>query len=191
LYDIAITNVAIAVADQKLKMKVELANNGTIIINNPKVQIDVDEKVSLNHQLSGRLMPGDIRAFEVDFEVFTKNKNLNYICFTAQKELGSYVDINPYDNAECVSIESLFTVMDPYPNPSRDYIFVPIVLPASDNCELTISSEKGEIVFRREYRNMAEGLNLFRVDLATYSKGLYLLNIRYQEAETTKKIVIQ
>jgi PKD repeat protein len=37
LYDIAITNVAIAVADQKLKMKVELANNGTIIINNPKV----------------------------------------------------------------------------------------------------------------------------------------------------------
>jgi PKD repeat protein len=191
VYDIAMTNVDVAATDQKLKMKVELANNGTIIINNPKVQIDVDEKVSLNHQLSGRLMPGDIRAFEVDFEVFTKNKNLNYICFTAQKELGSYVDINPYDNAECVSIESLFTVMDPYPNPSRDYIFVPIVLPASDNCELTISSEKGEIVFRREYRNMAEGLNLFRVDLATYSKGLYLLNIRYQEAETTKKIVIQ
>jgi hypothetical protein len=136
-------------------------------------------------------MPGDVRAFEIDFEVFTKNENLNYICFTAQKELGSYIDANPYDNAACLSIESSFTVMAPYPNPSRDFIFVPVVLPSSEKCELMLTSEKGEIVFRKTYRNMAEGLNLFQVDLAAYSQGLYLLNIKYRDSETTKKIVIQ
>jgi PKD repeat protein len=56
VYDLAITDTRIEVMDQKLSMIVELTNNGTIIVNNPDLHIDIDKTITLNHKLEGRLM---------------------------------------------------------------------------------------------------------------------------------------
>jgi hypothetical protein len=105
--------------------------------------------------------------------------------------LGSYEDVNPYDNANCVSIEQSFSVFDPYPNPSQGQFFLPIVLPETASCELSVFGEKGELVWQRNFQNAEKGLNLFQINASNYGQGVFLLNIRYKGIETTKKIVLR
>jgi PKD repeat protein len=191
VFDLAIANVASEEVNGKLKLFVELMNNGTIIVNNPNIRIDIDERISLNQQLEGRLMPGDIKKFEIDFEVFLKNENINYICFSTEKTLGNYVDSNPYNNTQCLSIEHIFTVLEPYPNPSNTFVELPIILPSSGGCYIRMVNQAGKLVFAREFKNLPPGLNVIKVDLSTYSQGIFLFNIRHGDHESTKKIVIQ
>ena len=191
VFDLAITNAGAEEVSGKLKMFVELMNKGTIIVNNPQIHIDIDDRISLNHQLEGRLMPGDIQKFEMDFEVFVKNENLNYICFSTEKTLGNYIDSNPYNNVQCLSIENSFTVMDPYPNPSNTFVELPIILPSSGKCDIRMVSQGGDLIFTREFKNLPPGLNVIKVDLSTYSQGLYLFNIKFGSSESTKKVVIR
>jgi PKD repeat protein len=191
VYDLAIIGAGAQEVSGKLKLFVELRNKGTIIVNNPQIRIDIDERISLNQQLDGRLMPGDIQKFEIDFEVFMKNESLNYICFSTENILGNYVDSNPYNNVQCLSIENSFTVMDPFPNPSRTFVELPIILPSPGKCDIRMVSQGGDLIFAREFKNLPSGLNVIKVDLSTYSQGMYLFNISYGENETTKKVVIR
>jgi PKD repeat protein len=191
IYDIAMARATTETGGAGLQMSFELINNGTIIINNPVVKIDLGDNASLNHPLTGRIMPGENRRFDVDFEVLNANKGIRYICFEAPTVLGSYEDVNPYDNANCVSIEQSFSVFDPYPNPSQGQFFLPIVLPETASCELSVFGEKGELVWQRNFQNAKKGLNLFQINASNYGQGVFLLNIRYKGIETTKKILLR
>jgi PKD repeat protein len=191
IYDIAMTRATTETGGAGLQMSFELINNGTIIINNPVVRIDLGDNASLDHPLTGRIMPGENRRFDVDFEVLNANKGIRYICFEAPTMLGAYEDVNPYDNANCVSIEQSFSVFDPYPNPSQGQFFLPIVLPETASCELSVFGEKGELVWQRNFQNAKKGLNLFQINASNYGQGVFLLNIRYEGIETTKKIVLR
>jgi PKD repeat protein len=191
IYDIAMARATTETGGAGLQMSFELINNGTIIINNPVVKIDLGDNASLNHPLTGRIMPGENRRFDVDFEVLNANKGIRYICFEAPTMLGAYEDVNPYDNANCVSIEQSFSVFDPYPNPSQGQFFLPIVLPETASCELSVFGEKGELVWQRNFQNAKKGLNLFQINASNYGQGVFLLSIRYEGIETTKKIVLR
>jgi PKD repeat protein len=189
--DISIGDVSMEVVDDHLKLFVELSNNGTIIINNPNIRIDIDRKISVSQIVECKLMPGDSKKYEVDFDVLVKNEQLNYICFALDTKIGPYSDVNPYDNSQCLSIENTFVVLEPYPNPSHSFVELPIILPASGNCEIKMLSENGKLVFAREFKNMTRGLNIVKVDLSTYGQGLYLFQVSHEDFETTKKIVIR
>jgi len=191
VYDLAITDTRIEVMDQKLSMIVELTNNGTIIVNNPDLHIDIDKTITLNHKLEGRLMPGDVQSFPIDFDVILDNKPINYLCFNLNMTFGDYEDVNPYDNTSCLSLENTVNVLEPYPNPSKEYVNLPIILPSGSNCVMTMTSEKGDIVYQKEFQALNEGLNLIRLDLATFAQGIYLVNIKLNDFETTKKVILR
>lgn len=191
VYDLAITSAVAEEVSGKLKLFVELMNKGTIIVNNPQIRIDIDERSSLNQKLEGRLMPDDIQKFELDFEVFIHNEHLNYICFSTENTLGTYTDSNPYNNTQCLSLENSFTVMDPFPNPSSTFVELPIILPSSGKCDIRMVGQRGDLIFAREFKNLPPGLNVVKVDLNTYNQGMYLFNIKFGNYEVTKKVVIR
>jgi len=192
IYDINVTHVDVHVVDDQLKLLVGLQNNGTIPVNHHELRIDIAEKVSLNKKVATVIMPGDDYEYEMDFEILLNtNEPLDYICVSIADQMGAYQDVNPDDNAQCINIDQLFNVLDPFPNPSRSYVDIPIILPISGTCNLQMIGEKGEIVYSREFTNLRSGLNTINIDLTPYQKGFYLLLVRASDFEATKKIVIQ
>ncbi len=193
VYDITLVNVKVDVMDEKLKLKVGIQNNGTIIINNPVVRIDVAEKVSINHKIETALMPGAYNEYLIDFEVLKKtNEPLDYMCFSLEQSYGAELeDVTPFDNSQCISIDNAFNVLDPFPNPSSQYVDVPVILPNTGNCDFKMVGEQGNIVYTKQFANLNSGLNVIRMDLAPYRKGFYLLTVKLSESEITKKIIIQ
>jgi len=190
VYDLAITDVRIEVVDQQLSMIVELANNGTIIINNPDLKIDIDETITLNHKLEGRLMPGDEKIFQIDFDIVLGSQPINYLCFSLNSSLGAYEDINPYDNTYCISLENDFNALEPYPNPARDFVNFPVILPSGSQGQMIVTSDKGGIVYQKDFKSLNAGLNLFELDLTTFARGIYIVNIKLDDFETIKKVVV-
>jgi hypothetical protein len=104
---------------------------------------------------------------------------------------GDYEDVNPYDNTSCLSLENTVNVLEPYPNPSRKYVNFPVILPSGSHCEMIMTGEKGDIVYQKEFQALNEGLNLIRLDLATFAQGIYLVNIKLNDFETTKKLILR
>jgi hypothetical protein len=178
--------------DDQIKFTIHIQNNGTIVINNPYVKIDLGNEFSLNHKIDASLMPGESGGYEIDFEIIKRsNQPLNYICFSLVKQLGAYVDIEPFDNEQCISIDNSFNVLEPFPNPARTHVDIPFILPSAGDCDFQMAGENGNIVYLKKFLNLNAGLNTIQMDLAPYRNGFYLLTIRYADIETTKKIVIQ
>lgn len=192
IYDIAVSNVHVELVDGKLKLLIGLQNNGTIIINNPIVRVDIADKISLNHKIETVLLPGDYNEYAIDFNIIIKaNEPLDYICFSVSTKLGIYEDVVSYDNEQCTNIDNTFNVLEPFPNPARTIVDIPVILPSSGTCDLQMTGENGSIVYFKKFQDLNSGLNMIRMDLTPYRKGFYILTVHYADIETTNKIVIQ
>lgn len=190
VYDLAISEVGSEITDQKIGLYVTLENLGTIIINNPVIKINLDKNISLQQQLSGKLLPGENRKFEIDFEVLQRNSSIQYICFSLENAWAGYSDANSENNAKCLSLENAYIVMEPFPNPSASHVSIPVILPQPGNCEISIFDNSGNLILGKKFNNLQTGLNTIRLDLSLLTKGVYLTHIRHQDFSATKKIIL-
>ncbi|MCG8310521.1 MAG: PKD domain-containing protein [Cytophagales bacterium] len=192
IYDVAINHVNVESMNDELTLLVGLQNNGTIVINNPVVKVILSDKIVLKHKLETNLMPEAYEEYEIDFDVITTpSKSLEYICFTINENLGSYEDINPGDNSQCINIDLGFNVLEPFPNPSSRLVNIPIVLSSGNDCDMRLIGEQGNIVYSKRFPNLSAGLNTIKMDLTPYRKGIYIAVVRVSDFEVTRKIVVQ
>lgn len=190
VYDLAISEVGSEITDQKIGLYVTLENLGTIIINNPVIKINLDKNISLQQQLSGKLLPGENRKFEIDFEVLQRNSSIQYICFSLENAWAGYSDANSENNAQCLSLENAYIVMEPFPNPSVSHVSIPVILPQPGDCEISLFDNAGNLILGKKFNNLQTGLNTIRLDLSLLTKGVYLTHIRHQDFSATKKIIL-
>ncbi len=192
VYNISISEVKVDVIDGQLKFIIGIQNNGTIILNNPHVKIDLGHEISVNHTIKTSLLPGASNEYEINFEVLKRsNQSIDYICFSFSGKLGAFLDVEPFDNEQCINIDRSFNVLEPFPNPSSTHVDVPVILPSSGNLDLQMTSENGSIVYHKRFQNLSPGLNVISIDLTPYRSGFYLLTVRHTDFETTTKLVIQ
>jgi hypothetical protein len=192
IYDLAVTNTATMVMNDQVELTVTLKNDGTIIVVNPTIQIKIADKVSLLQKIETTLMPGEEKAYSLDFKVQKGlNESLNFICFYVANNFGKYEDTNPANNEQCINIDQLYSVLEPFPNPSTNHVTIPIILPAVGDCHLQMIGENGNIVYSKSFNTLDAGLNQIELDLTPYRTGVYLLSIQLSGLEITKKIVLQ
>ncbi|NJN25009.1 MAG: PKD domain-containing protein [Cyclobacteriaceae bacterium] len=130
-YDIAISNARANEKDGKLKFAMEIENKGTIIINNPVINIAIGGQAKISQKIETTLMPGEVLEFVTDVEVLRiGNQSIAFVCFSIADQIGVYPDLHTYDNQACVNIDNVFTVLDPFPNPSRTFVDIPVIVPA-------------------------------------------------------------
>ncbi len=190
VYDLAIRDVKTETNNDKLRIFVTLANEGTIIINNPVVRIDLDKSISLEQKLECRLLPGESREFEIDFEVLKQSSSVGYICLSINKTWAGYDDANTENNAQCVSLKDTYKVLEPYPNPSNSYVDIPVIMPNQGQCAVSLFNSNGDLVSGKKFNDLQRGLNILRVEVGLLSQGVYLVNIRHQDLNATKKIMV-
>jgi len=77
-----------------------------------------------------------------------------------------------------------------YPNPSRDIFNVSFVSEEVQDLEIRIVNLLGEVIFTENKKEFV-GQYTKQFDLATYPKGIYMLEIEMDDGVVNKKLVLQ
>ena len=77
-----------------------------------------------------------------------------------------------------------------YPNPSRDIFNVTFTSEDIQNLEVRIINVIGEVVYTENLEQFV-GQYTKQVDLATYTKGVYFLEITTDNGVINKKLILQ
>ena len=80
--------------------------------------------------------------------------------------------------------------LDVYPNPSRDIFNVTFTSEDVQNLEVRIINVIGEVVYTENLEQFV-GQYTKQVDLATYTKGVYFLEITTDNGVINKKLILQ
>ena len=80
--------------------------------------------------------------------------------------------------------------LDVYPNPSRDIFNVTFTSEDIQNLEVRIINVIGEVVYTEDL-NQFVGQYTKQVDLASYTKGIYFLEITTDNGVVNKKLILQ
>ncbi|HJM16330.1 MAG TPA: T9SS type A sorting domain-containing protein, partial [Flavobacteriales bacterium] len=80
--------------------------------------------------------------------------------------------------------------LDVYPNPSRDIFNVSFTSEDVQNLEVRIINVIGEVVYTEDLNEFV-GEYTKQVDLSTYTKGVYLLEIDTDNGIINKKLILQ
>ena len=80
--------------------------------------------------------------------------------------------------------------LDLYPNPSRDIFNISFTSESVQNLKVGISNLIGEVVYTEDLQQFV-GEYTKVIDLATYTKGVYFLEITTDNGVVNKKLILQ
>jgi len=176
--------------DPGISMLLTIRNNGTLKAGQFSIDISLDQVLNISKIFDRELGPGEVVNFPLDFSVSTqqsRNIDLKYICATLEN---LPEEENLANNRYCTSLENNFTVISPYPNPSKDKIQVDLVLPQQENVDIKLMTIQGETLQNLTFSNTKTGLNTFTLDVSTMVSGYYLLQVDYLTYSKVHRLVV-
>ncbi len=89
-------------------------------------------------------------------------------------------------------IESIKNNVIVYPNPANDFVNVSYKSTAAGQpVEISVTDMTGKVVYLTKVVNSAIGTNVFGFDTATFTNGIYVVNVSSNEGNATRKLSIQ
>ena len=79
--------------------------------------------------------------------------------------------------------------LEVYPNPTNNHITIDLSNTTSDDYSISFSNILGEEVY--SYQAFVNGAFKKNVDLSSFAKGVYLLNISNSNSSVTERIVVE
>ena len=89
-----------------------------------------------------------------------------------------------------IASDAVIDNLDIYPNPSRDIFNIVFESRDKQNLSLRIVNVRGEEVYKESMQEF-EGQYFKSIDLNTYNKGIYLLEIHTNQGIINKKLILQ
>lgn len=79
-----------------------------------------------------------------------------------------------------------------YPNPANDFVNIAYKsTTAGQPVEISVTDITGKVVYLTKVVNSAIGTNVFGFDTATFTNGIYVVNVSSNEGNVTRKLSIQ
>ncbi|HPM30646.1 MAG TPA: FAD-dependent oxidoreductase [Chryseolinea sp.] len=86
------------------------------------------------------------------------------------------------------SIQNSITI---YPNPAKGEIVIEVTAKILEGIEIQLLDHFGQEIKNQRFKAMADGLNIFRLDITDFKNGLYYVGIKRGNEFNTTRIVIQ
>jgi len=85
--------------------------------------------------------------------------------------------------------ESAFQILSLYPNPSHNILTIPMVIPQSNNLNITLYNILGQRIQQVYATTINKGLQLITVDTGNLASGVYSLQFEYAGQVIVKKFM--
>lgn len=163
----------------KITPSVVLFNNGTRIIENADLYMQLDGQPNVVETWTGNLNIGNstnytFSSFYVLSEVFDAQR----ICIEA-KNVNDNTETNLSNNKACSLIKGLFSISNPYPNPVSHTLNLDIVTDDQGEADMAIYGLNGKILWQHNNALLNKGFNKITVDTRDFMSGKYFFKITY------------
>ena len=190
LIDLSIYDAQYLLKNNSLTTSADLINLGTLPINKIELFLNIDNGSTIKEIWTGTLNSGQILHY--DFSTIyqlPEYQDVKFECISANPVFDNYYDNNVTNNEKCLSFDNNFNLLNPYPNPADKSINFQIIVPKSDNLELSIYDNTGKII-DKYYVNANAGYNRFLYNLSNLRKGDYTLRVKYNDTEKITKFFV-
>ena len=168
--------------------KIEPPNANTVTVHFNYFETEEDKDLvkvfNGNTQLgtfSGDDIPGPfVCDGEFVFITWSSNASINYPGWEITYEI---------DNVG-VEEQEAFTQLDIFPNPATDALNVNFNLDNNQTVEIRLVNVTGEAIYNNVLSNVTGQINN-RIDVSSFAKGIYILNISGAEGSVNKKVIIK
>ena len=161
-----------------------LSNRGTLVASGITVTITLDEAVTIQEQLTQPVLPGETLVYPTRFQLPVAQRNqrnpLRYLCVSLVANDANFVEEQPENNRDCISLNQQLNVEPPFPNPASEQLQVSVILPEADAVSLRLMNQEGKVLRQHRQEATVAGLNTFLLNVKGLPVGAYLLQITYQ-----------
>ncbi|ELR71263.1 hypothetical protein C900_02878 [Fulvivirga imtechensis AK7] len=165
-----------------------LINNGTIVIENLNVTIDLGDQLAAKELVSATIMPGE--QVNVPLQLSFVNKDLEFVCVTVEALIEGVEESDATNNSRCINFEDDVIILKPYPNPGTGEIHINIVSNVSETLTARLFSPKGNLVKDVAFQKLGTGYNDIVLDATDVKDGLYFLKIEYGGKSEVFRVMI-
>ncbi|MFC2124675.1 PKD domain-containing protein [Bacteroidota bacterium] len=189
--DVALTRVNKLIQNNQIDIVLTITNEGTVLIDDMEILIDINGEVRLTEYLDTVLVAGQIINYRLNFNVVNyPGYEPEYICITLKPEIPGEDEVDLSNNQECITEDDGFYFFNPYPNPTRDRINLAFFLMEPEPVEVYITDLKGEIVLKQSVTETKQGLNVVTLLIDEYKEGMYLVITSGNSFKEVRKINI-
>lgn len=190
--DVAITNVSYSLnVDQNfLKISANFVNFGTFDINSIDLIAKVTAAGTILENWTGTLGIGNQMNYTFSSSIEMNNGEIpDLICVKVQRPNGG-IDAVPSNNEYCISLAK-FVLVSMYPNPASNVLNLEYITPREGEVVIGLYNTIGEQVIVLNKEQATKGLNRSVVNLSSFRKGVYFIEILFDGNSIKEKIVIK
>jgi PKD repeat protein len=112
--------------------------------------------------------------------------NISSVCIFAEDAINQYTS-----NRQCINLKNQFLLLDPYPNPANRMVTLPVLMPAQDTVQISVTDVAGKQVYSITSDLLHTGFNEISLGLTPLKPGMYLLQLNYAGKSLFKKFILQ
>jgi len=188
-YDVGVLSVSSEITDGYLSASAQIVNYGSYLIDTIILNLTGERGIQFRETWTGQLGSGQILNYEFRSSVpVTENKTPSYICADANLT-ASKQDQNLSNNEQCFTFEDAYRMMDPYPNPSNDFVIIGFTLPFEMNVSVFLFNSFGSKTNEIYEGRANKGYNRIVFDVSKLDPGIYTYQLIVGDNVFTKRIM--
>jgi PKD repeat protein len=191
LTDIAVNDLSYSFISNSefLSLTTEIANLGSFSITNFDLEIEIEGFGTTLEKWSGSLDAGVSITHAINSYFEVNNEIPEVICVRAINP-NNEVDAHPENNEICLTVNK-FQLISISPNPSASIIKLSYIIPQTAQTTVTLFDVYGNKVKELFTGSIEKGLIRQNFNLEIFNRGIYVIEIRYQEKAIREKIVLK
>jgi PKD repeat protein len=171
-----------------LNLSADITNISTVDLYDLDMLMNVNDVTVLRENYTDTFPRFATITYQFSSQVFVPDNN-HYVCVEAIIP-NPDVDVEVQNNKLCeaINVENFF-VGDIVPNPTNNDAYIPILIPFDDDLVVEIYDASGKKVNDIFNAYVNKGLQLIKLDIANYSKGMYAVVVRFLDKQQVKKLI--
>lgn len=179
ILDLAILDIRTTYGnDDFITIETDLANLGTVPVSTFEISAHVTDASSIKETWTGTPSSSSFFTYVFSSKIKQLTKNPHYITCVNIESVNAVSDFEPNNNKLCVTSNLGSTnVSDPFPNPTKENLMLPIVLTKESEISFFIVDLLGQIVGETYTIEGSTGLNMISIPTSELGNSQYILKI--------------
>jgi len=188
--DIAIIDLSVSMQNNFLNLTAKIANTGNTDITSMEFYTNIKDGPLVKENWTGLLQAANIISYNLTSSTYLENEK-DVVCVSVLKPNGVDDEVSE-NNKFCRALdESEFKALTPYPNPSKDILTLPFIIPDERKLTITIYNANGNVVKNAYSGYLGKGLQLVIINTVELTSGLYACRIEYENQTVVKTFIKQ
>ncbi|MGQ9846433.1 MAG: PKD domain-containing protein, partial [Bacteroidales bacterium] len=187
LLDLAIEKISYTTQSDYIFVQTQLSNVGTLPIENPVLTLVVEGQVFFSEIVYDTIFSGEKRNYTFNAILPITEGFPRYLCVNGTV-LTNQNDANLLNNENCLSFNDDEQILNIFPNPAQNQLFILLQLSEEQNVVFSIIDITGKTIYQ-DYAFLKNEIHKLTFDIQSLTQGVYAIQIKTKKHTFVHKFI--